>query len=211
LRLKPRDAGIHFNLGLALEKLGRVDEAITYFAEAVRIDPAAVEARYHLGRCLFLTGKIEPAAAQLSEVVRQKPDHAQAQFFLGLAQLNQGQTEGGIGHLREAIRLRPDLADPLNALAWELATDPNSQLRQGAEAVRLAEKAAELTQRQQPVILNTLAAAYAEAGRFDEAVATANQAMELARKAGQSNLVASIQSALDLYQSHQAFRQGAAP
>jgi tetratricopeptide (TPR) repeat protein len=207
LRLGLRKAQIYFNLGLSLFKLGKNDEAITRFSEAVRADPGALESRYQLGRCLFLRGQLEAAMAQFSEIIRQKPDDARAHFSLGAALVDLRQTRSGIEHLREAIRLRPNWSDPLNVLAWVLATDENEQVRNGPEAVRLAETAVEVTGRRQPLILNTLAAAYAETGRFDDAASIANRALDLARSSGQTNLAASIQAALELYKTRRPFRQ----
>jgi tetratricopeptide (TPR) repeat protein len=178
------------------------------FDKAIRLNPASVEGHYELGRRLFARGQIQPAFAELEEAVRLKPDHASAQLYLGLTCMALDNGEEGLNHLREAARLRPDWAEPLNAQAWALATSPSGRLRDGAQAVRLAEKAAEMTGHQQPAILHTLAAAYAEAGRFDDAVATAKQALELAQKAGQGKLVLAVQDALHAYQAHQPFRPG---
>jgi hypothetical protein len=94
----------------------------------------------------------------------------------------------------------------LNAHAWLLATSPDDKLRDGAEAVRLAARAVDITSGRQPAILSTLAAAYAEAGQSNKAVAIAGQAIELARQNGQTNLIAKIQQALDQYKTGRPFR-----
>ena len=94
----------------------------------------------------------------------------------------------------------------LNNLAWIYATDPRSELRDADEAVRLAEQACQLSDRTVPSRLTTLAAAYAAAGRFDKAVATAEEAMRLAAEHGQQGDVAKIQAHLELYQQQQAYR-----
>ena len=83
---------------------------------------------------------------------------------MALGQL--GRTREAVAQYQEALRLNPDLAGALNNLAWVLATCPDDQLRNGAEAVRLAERACELTHYREPLFIGTLAAAYAEAGRF---------------------------------------------
>ncbi|MGA2436287.1 MAG: tetratricopeptide repeat protein, partial [Bryobacteraceae bacterium] len=206
LRLGLRKTELYFNLGLSLFKLGKIDEASGRFSEVVRADPGALESRYQLGRCLVLRGQPEDAVAQFSEILRQKPDDARAHFSLGAVLVDLRQTRSGIEHLREAIRLRPNWSDPLNVLAWVLATNESEQVRNGPEAVRLAETAVEVTGRREPLILNTLAAAYAEAGRFDDAADIANRALDLARSSGQTNLAATIQAALELYKTRRPFR-----
>jgi len=115
----------------------------------------------------------------------------------------------GFETLGEAARLRPDWVDPLNVKAWALATSENEKLRNGPAAVQIAEKAAALTSHKQPAILHILAAAYAEAGRFSDAVETANQAIALAERTGSADLVAQIKEALEFYKRGQPFRQKA--
>ena len=95
----------------------------------------------------------------------------------------------------------------MNNLAWILATDPDATNRNGAEAVQLAERACALTDRQIPVLVGTLAAAYAEAGRFKEAIETAQQARDLAQAAGQPEVAEKNRQLLELYRSGQAYRE----
>jgi tetratricopeptide (TPR) repeat protein len=206
LRLDPSNGTIYLDSGLALAKLGRMDEALARFADAVRLDSSSAEARYELGRGLFSKGEFQAAAAELTEAVQLRPEHAPSQLYLGLVCMELQSEEEGLKHLREAARLRPDWAEPLNAQAWLLATSHDDRLRDGAEAIRLAEKAVQLTGNRQPATLHTLAAAYAEGRRFDEAIATANKALELARQAGQGNLASAIQEALRSYEAHQPYR-----
>lgn len=207
LRLNPTNAGTHLNAGLALVKAGKPDDAMVQFSEAVRLNPESAPARYEYGRQLFFHGQFQSAREQLAEAARLKPDDASAQYYLGLACLELHEVDPGLKHLDAAERLRPDWPNPLNTHAWVLATSDDDKFRNGAEALRLAQRAAELTSRQQPVILQTLAAAYAETGQFNEAIATATQATELAQRLGQTNLVPKIQQALELYKSGHAYRE----
>jgi protein O-mannosyl-transferase len=110
-------------------------------------------------------------------------------------------------HWREAARLAPQWAEPLNNLAWALATDPHSGLRDGPEAVRLATRSAELSGTNDVRGLDTLAAAYAEAGRFAEATATARQAEAAAAAQGQADLIEQIHQRLACYESNQPYRE----
>jgi Flp pilus assembly protein TadD len=112
-----------------------------------------------------------------------------------------GRDREAVAQYREALRLNPNLAGALNNLAWVLAASSDDKLRDGAEAVRLAERACELTHYGQPLFLGTLAAAYAESGRFPEAVTTAKKAEQLATAAGLPAVAAKNRQLLELYRA----------
>lgn len=207
LRLHTTNAIIHLNAGIVFGKVGRAADALSQFAEAVRLNPALADAYYNWGYELVLLGQFQAAREQLNRSIRLQPDYAAAHFYLGLASLELNDFAGAIKAFADAERLRPDWPEPLNAHAWLLATASDDKLRDGLQAVRMATRAVELTSRGQPAFLNTLAAAYAEAGQFMNAVATANQAEQTARRLGQTNLIVKIQQALDLYHSGKPFRE----
>ena len=108
---------------------------------------------------------------------------------------------------RKLIRSRPSDANLLNDTAWILATNPNASVRDGAEAVALAQRAVKLSGGREPAILDTLAAAYAEAGRFSEAVKTAQKAIDLATQQNRQTLAASIKARRQLYEAKTPFRE----
>jgi Flp pilus assembly protein TadD len=190
---------------LALQ--GKQSEAAAQYREAIHLVPRNDVFHLNLGLSLLKSGRPDEAVDEFAAAALLNPRSPDAQYELGYCLAMLRRPEIAVAHLREAVRLRPDWAEPLNALAWVLATDSNAQIRDGAEAVRLAEKAVALSQGRQPVVLNTLAAAFAEAGRFDDATNAAANAAELARQSGRINLAAQIQSALELYQQHRAYRQ----
>ena len=99
----------------------------------------------------------------------------------------------------------------LNNLAWLLATCPDAHLRDGVQAVQYAERACELTHSGVTILVGTLAAAYAEAGRFEEAVATAQKACALASRTGDPELLKRNQELLALYLKHQPYHEAATP
>jgi Flp pilus assembly protein TadD len=101
-------------------------------------------------------------------------------YLFALTLARHAKTDSAIEQYRQAIALQPEMLEALNNLAWLLATSGESRLRNGSEAVQLAQHACELTQNQQPLFLGTLAAAYAEVGRFDDAIRTAEKARDLA-------------------------------
>ncbi len=205
IRLSPDVASAHLNYALSLEKLGRADDALNQFGEAFRLDPRSTEAAYNLGRFLVQHSRFEDAIIPLSEAIRTRPEHPRAQFYLGLAHISAGRTGDGIAHLREAVRQRPDWPEALNALAWQLATSNRAQPGDAEEAVHLAEKAVSLTS-DQPVFLGTLAAAYANAGRFTDADQTAAKAIEYARANGQTTLATDIARQQEAYKAGRPFR-----
>jgi Flp pilus assembly protein TadD len=118
-----------------------------------------------------------------------------------------GRTREAVAQDQQALRLNPNLIEALNNLAWILAASPDDQLRNGTEAVSLAERACELTHYGQPVIIGTLAAAYAEAGRFPEAVTTAEKAEQLATSAGLTAVAAKNRQLLELYRAGKPYHE----
>jgi hypothetical protein len=115
----------------------------------------------------------------------------------------------GFDHFLEAVRSDTNRVDLINNLAWAFATYPDSKLRNGKYAVRLATRACEMTGFQLTVCVGTLAASYAEAGRFDEAVLTGDKACALASEHGETDLLKRNQELLTLYQAHQPYHQPA--
>jgi cytochrome c-type biogenesis protein CcmH/NrfG len=116
-----------------------------------------------------------------------------------------------VAHLREAVRLYPDEVAVLNNFAWILASSNDPEIRNGAEAVRLAEHACKLTKYQATLFVGTLAAAYAEAGRFADAVATAQKACALASKGKDQALLKKNQELLELYRAGKPYHEPASP
>jgi tetratricopeptide (TPR) repeat protein len=122
-----------------------------------------------------------------------------------IAMEEKGDLAGAIARYREALEHDPRFADGSNNLAWLLATAPVPSLRNGAEAVKLAEVACALTQYRQTIMVGTLGAAYAEAGRFDDAITTGERACRMAEAAGESNLLKFNQRLLGFYRAGQPF------
>jgi tetratricopeptide (TPR) repeat protein len=136
------------------------------------------------------------------------PDNAAARYGLGSALAAQGKTAEAIDQLSAVVELTPDDARALNALARLLATAPESKLRDGRRAVALAERACVLTNEGHPLVLDTLAAAYAETGDFRNATATAGKALAIARSAGRSDMARDIERRMELYSRGVPFRSG---
>jgi tetratricopeptide (TPR) repeat protein len=201
----PRRDDLRRRLGGFYANQGRADDAIRLYQTSLRLAPSA---------------KTFQAAAELFE----KKGDARAALtnYLGWLQLEPtplahnraaaqfvilGDRHEAILHYQQALALRPDFVPTLERLAWLLATSPEDTNRNGAEAVRMAERACARTGNQNPTQLGTLAAAYAESGRFPEAIATARKACELARQAGDAKLEEKEQKLLACFQSGRPFRE----
>jgi tetratricopeptide (TPR) repeat protein len=201
LQITPEFAEAHYNLGDALLQKGKVDEAIAHFQKALQITPEFAEAHYNLGGALLQKGSVDEAIAHYQKALQIKPDYAKAHFNLGNALFQKGSVDEAIAHFQKALEIDPDYAKAQNNLAWVLATCPQASLRNGNKAVELAQRANQLTGDGNPAILGTLAAAYAEAGRFPEAVETAQRALQLAETQSNTALAEAIRSQMKLYQA----------
>ncbi len=208
-QIKPNLSEAQFNLGLALAAKGRVDEAIKSYRKAIQIKPDFSEALDNLGNALAAKGRFDEAIENHRQAIQVNSNRPETFFHLGMTLDQLGRSREAMAQYREALKLNPNLAGALNNLAWVLATSPDDGLRDGAEAVRLAERACELSQNGQPMYFGTLAAAYAEAGRFPEAVATAEKAEQLANDAGLTAVAAKNRQLLELYRAGKPYREPA--
>jgi protein O-mannosyl-transferase len=206
LELLPNYAPAHDTLGLVLLQDGQMDEAIVQFSKAIELDPTSPESRRHLADAFLRAGNPGRAASEFSEALRAEPADAVLRCGLAAALGAQGRVPEAIEQYRAALRAQPDLPEALNNLAWILATAAEPSLRNGTEAVVLAERACELTQHKQPTMIGTLAAAYAETGQFARAVTTAEKAAALAQEANQFELVARNRKLAETYRAGQPAR-----
>ena len=189
------------NLGIVLVTQGRFDEAIESYRKAIQINPNYCEALDNLGIALATQGRFDEAIGNYRQAIQVNPNRPETFLHLGMTLGQLGRTREAAAQYREALRLNPNLAGALNNLAWVLAASSDDGLRNGAEAVRLAERACELTHYGEPLFIGTLAAAYAEAGRFPEAVTTAEKAEQLATAAGLPAVAAKNRQLLELYRA----------
>jgi protein O-mannosyl-transferase len=197
----------HLNLGSALAEQGEFDEAAGQFSAAVHIKPSYAAAQSNWGFVLSLQGKFDQAIAHYRAALQINPRLARTHYLLGSALTRLGQRDQALAEYRSALEINPDAPPALNDLAWALATAADAPNRSGAEAVALAERACRLTGFQQPLFIGTLAAAYAEAGRFDDAVNTAEKARDLALAAGQKDLSERNAQLLELYRAQKPYHE----
>lgn len=209
-RCQPDDPLVNLNLGHALALTGRFDEAVPLFLTALRRTPVDPEAHRQFAHALELHGRKREAIEHLQIALGLKPD-VQTRLQCAALLFAAGDFRRSEYQLRLAVREQQDLPDALNNLAWLLATAPEDSLRNGPEAVGYAEKACALTGRKQAGMLGTLAAAYAEAGRFPDAIRTCQQTIELANASGQTGFAAANSQLLNLYQSGRAYHSPPMP
>ncbi len=209
LQFKPDEAEAHDNLGIALLQKGNVDEAIVHFQKALQIKPDDAEVHNNLGSALLQKGSVDEAIVHFQKALQINPDRADAHYNLGNVLLKRGSVAEAISHYQKALQIKPDSVDVLNKLAWQLATCPDAHIRDGVQAVKYAGRACELTHYGVTPFVGTLAAAYAEAGHFDDAVAAAEKACALASAAGEPDLLEKNRKLLDLYRAHLPYHEEA--
>jgi tetratricopeptide (TPR) repeat protein len=208
LQIRPDYAKAHNSLGLALLSQDKTDQAIIHFEEALRHQPNYVGALNNLGLAFLSQGKMDQAVAQFEKVLSFRPNSPEVHNNLGLALLSQGKIDQAIVHYQAAIRLNPNYPKAFDGLARILSMAPNQKFRDGAAAVKMAERANQLTGYRQPEMLDTLAAAYAEASRFPEAIQTSQKAIDLAYAADMAEFAKDIESRMHLYQAGRPYRVG---
>jgi protein O-mannosyl-transferase len=207
LGVNPANAEAHINLGGLLWASGRRDEAVQHYAEALRLNPNQPMAHYNLGAALLSQGKLPQAEDQFREAVRLKPAYPEALTALGRVLARQGKAKDAVSNFQAAVRLRPEAPGLLNDLARLLATHPQADVRDGPEAVVLAERACQLSSNKEPRFLATLDMAYAEAGRFADAIGAAEKSHEVALSTGDQQAARDAEARLSLYRKQQPFRQ----
>lgn len=200
-----------FNFGDALRLKGKHDEAIDRYREALECNSYHAKTHNNLGGLLEAKGQLEEAIVHYRRSVQIDARYPGTHFNLGKALAATGDFEEAIIHYEQAIDLSPDFAAALNALAWIHATNRNPQLRNAPQAIEYAKRTVQLTGDQNPTALDTLAAAYAAAGRFSDAVATAEEALKLAQSTGATQLRQSIEKRLSLYREGRPYIENSLP
>ena len=207
LAIDPTDARANNGIAIALSVSGDSDQAITYLRKATQISPDFFEAYYNLGLELAKKNRVNEAIDAWLNTVRIRPNFAAGHENLGYAFYLQGKFADSLTHLRLALDADPDRVSDLNLAASLLATCPDGSVRNGKDAVALADHAQTLTHAQDPAILDTLSAAYAETGRFPQAMEVERHAIAVATQQGKTSLTATLEAHLSRYQSNKPLRE----
>jgi Tfp pilus assembly protein PilF len=165
-----------------------------------------VTAWLNLGETLYQQKRVDEAMVYGYRALQVQPNNAEVHFKLGVAQEQKANLRQAFYHYRKAMALAPESPKARNNLAWALATQPDAAMRNGAEALALAQQANQLTGGRDPIALDTLAAAYAEMGRFPEAQATVRQALILAAQENNAMLLRDLNERQRLYLANKPYR-----
>ncbi len=196
---------IYVELGNLLVTTGRYPEAIADFQNALALAPDQPDIQTELGQCFIRNQQPDQASIAFQNAIRSQPNNAEARLGLAMILESNRNNTGAIAQYRKVVELQTNSIIALNNLAWLLATATDARLRNGKEAVPLAEHACQLTQNQQAFLIGTLAAAYAEAGRFDDATAAAQKAHDVALASGQKEIADRNEQLMEIYKSGRAF------
>jgi len=207
LDLDPNYAQACVNLGNVLVQKANLPQALVQYRRALALRPDLAQAHDNLGLVLVQLGQFEEALDHYAQAARLEPQNPLPELLAARACLRRGQSAQAIPHLRSALLRNPDDLQSLAQLARLLASDPDPALRDGPEALRLARRANALSGVQVPFLLDTLAMAYAESGRFTDAQQTLQLAIQLATAAGDNDALAAMRPRLQLYRSDHPFRE----
>jgi tetratricopeptide (TPR) repeat protein len=207
LEKHPNNALAHNNLGNALVEKGDVDGAIREYQKTLDLQFDHAESHYNIAKALRQKGQIDDAIAEYRKALEIRPDFPNAHNNLANALRQKGLIKEAVQHYEEALKSDTGSVLAQNNLAWLLATAADPSLRNGAKAVQLAEQATLATDGNDPLILHTLAAAYAENGQFPKAVAAAKEALQLADERGFASLAESLRNKIVLYQAGSAYHE----
>lgn len=194
------------NLGIIFLAKGRLDDAISSLQAAIDLRPENAPAHDNLAKALLQKGQVAEAMVHYRKFLELEPENVEARNTLGTALIQQGKLREAIGQWQDALAIQPENGNAASNLAWVFATCPEDSLRDGRHAVELAEKALRISGGKIPMIYKVLAAAYAESGRFADAIETAQRGAELATSQSHPALAAELESNIALYQSGRPLR-----
>jgi len=205
LAIDPALVSAHYNIATVLLESGDVDGAIGHLDRAVQLRPEFAAAYVNLGAALRQATRYADSERALRRGIELQPRSAAAHTNLAGVLLAERRLREAIADYRVALDIAPDLIEPMVSLAWVLATSSDAALRRPAEAIQLGERAVALTSRRDVTALDTLAAAYASAGRFTDAVSNEQRALDIVEQAGATAAAAPIRSRLELYRKKKPF------
>ena len=208
IRSDPSYVPAYVNYANLLMRRGQTDEAINVYRAAIKRNPEFKSAYQNLALAYAQNGNLNEAIPLWQQALEIDPGYADAHESYGNALIMTGQADEGIQHLRQALSIDPNRVDALKSLAWTLATHPNPIFQNGAEAEQLAQRAVQLIGGNDPVALDTLAAAQARRGEFPAAIATAQNAEGVAHQQKLVDLEKQISTRIVLYRRNQAYTSG---
>ena len=213
IELRPTDPQYHNNIGNVLCQQGLLEDGIAHYRRALELRPDPTdlqnaETEFNLANAFLRKNQPEEAILHYRRALEIQPNDADTMDNLATALLRRGHAAEAMEQYQKASRISPESASIRSDFAWALATCPEPSLRNGPRAVELAEQARRLNG-QDPIILRSMAAAYAENGQFSQATETARNALGLATAQGNAPLVRTLKKELELYQTGVPFHEPA--
>jgi tetratricopeptide (TPR) repeat protein len=194
------------NLGIVFLGQGKLDEAISLLQAAVDLRPDNSPAQENLAKALLQKGQVPDALIHYRKLLELQPDNIEVHNIVGTVLVQQGRAREGIEEWEKVLAIEPDNGNAMSNLAWVFATSPDDDLRDGTKAVQLAEQAQRISGGRIPILFRTLAAAYAENGRFSEAIQAAQQGIESATNHGNAGLATELQGNIARYREREPLR-----
>jgi tetratricopeptide (TPR) repeat protein len=194
------------NLGIIFLEKGQLDDAISKLQAAIDLRPENAPAHDNLAKALLKKGQVAEAMVHYRKFLELEPANVEARNTLGTALIQQGHVREAIDQWQESLAIQPENGNAASNLAWVFATCPQDSIRDGTRAAELGEKALRISGGKIPMIYRVLAAAYAERGRFADAIETGQRGAELATSQGNPGLAAELESNIALYQSGRPLR-----
>jgi len=194
------------NLGIVLLRKGKLDEAISKLQRAVDLRSKNAPAHDNLAKAFLQKGQLADAMIHYRKLLELEPNNEEGRNILGTVLAQQGRIKEAVEQWQRVLAIQPENGNAMSNLAWVFAASPEESLRDGTQAVRLAEQALQLSGGKIPMIFRTLAAAYAENGRFSRAIETAQRGLEVANSQGNPGLAAELQNNIALYQAERPLR-----
>jgi len=194
------------NLGIVFLSKGKLDEAIALLQSAADLRPDNSPAQENLAKALLQKGRVAEALVHYHKLLELQPDNMEVHNIVGTVLVQQGRVREGAEEWEKVLSIDPDNGNAMSNLAWVFATSPDPSIRDGAKAIQLAERAISLSAGRIPILFRTLAAAYAESGRFSDAIQAAQRGIESANSQGNTGLATELQGNIALYQMQQPLR-----
>lgn len=215
VELEPENFGFQMNLATMFEKLQQWEQAAQRYEVAVTKPSLSESANrdralgyLRLAMMRIRLGELDAAESALNQAAKLDPANATIHSQLGSLALERGKPRKAVAHCRKALQVDRQQLEAINTLAWLMATQRDSAIRNGEQAVSLIEPVCQQLEAPPAALLDTLAATYAAAGRYEEAVATAQRAMSEAEKSGDAALVEEIRDRLNRYRRGEAIYEG---
>jgi tetratricopeptide (TPR) repeat protein len=205
LRLNPGALDAMDNMGICLLNSGRAADAIPYFQRLLELDPGKKRLHFHLGQAMESQSRLDEAVDEYNKELRLKPDSSEARMQLASVLERKKRFSEAAAAYQDALAVAPEWPQPLCRFALLLVDAEATELRDSDEAIRLADKAVRVSGRE-PVTLDVLASVYSSIGRFDDAVAVAQEAVDMARSGGADELASAIEGRLRMYKQGRVAR-----